>query len=77
MDESGYNALVNSNLCGYISKCMILHRVLTRKEVLEAIIMLAAKSIPDDIDGDISADFDEDGGVEVFFVRTPNEEELN
>jgi hypothetical protein len=56
---------------------MILHRVLTRKEVLEAIIMLAAKSIPDDIDGDISADFDEDGGVEVFFVRTPSEEELN
>lgn len=52
---------------------MILHRTLTREEVLETILMLAAQNVPDGLDGDIGADYDEEGGIEVYFISSLDE----
>lgn len=56
---------------------MLLHRTLTRQEVLETIAQLAAQNVPDGVEGDISADFNEYGEIEIYFIPTPDEENLN
>lgn len=47
----------------------MLTKTLTRKEVLELIILSSEKSFPKDNDGYISAVFNEKGGIDLFYYR--------
>ncbi len=55
----------------------MLYKHFTKEQALEALLVLAAENIPDGIDGDISADYTEDGGVDIYFVPKLDEKELN
>lgn len=55
----------------------MLYKRLTREEVLEVIMMMASESIPKEVNGEITADLDEDGNAEIFFVPKIEESELN
>jgi hypothetical protein len=55
----------------------MIFKKLTREEVLEVIMMMASESIPKNIDGEITADLDEDGNAEIFFVPKVKEKEWN
>ena len=55
----------------------MLFKRLTRDEVLEVLMMMASETIPDNIDGVISADLNEDGSAEIFFARKIDQKELN
>ena len=55
---------------------MILHKKLTPKEALEAILFaILIRDLPEDFDADLRAEFDEDGGVEIY-VDTKEEKSL-
>lgn len=55
----------------------MLHRSLSKEEILELVITVAAQSVPDDLEGDISADFDEEGGIDIYFIPDKESFELN
>ena len=40
-------------------------------------MMMASESIPENMDGEITADLDEDGNAEIFFIPTTEEMKLN
>lgn len=54
---------------------MVLIKKLTKVEILEALAFLAAQSIPDNKDGNIVAEFEDNGDVSLFFCQ--KEKELN
>lgn len=47
---------------------------LTRDQVLEAIIVMAAKDLPDDLEGDIAASYNDENGIDIHFepVQSPD-----
>jgi hypothetical protein len=56
---------------------MILHKKLSKEQILEIVIMMAAQALPEGVDGDITADFDEEGEIEVYFITKTDSENLN
>ena len=55
---------------------MILRKKLSSEEVLEALAAMAAETIPEEMDGSLSLSYDDDGGVEIYFVEKGSEESL-
>jgi len=56
---------------------MVLHKKLSKEQILEIVIMTAAQALPEGVDGDITADFDEEGEIEVYFVAKTDLKSLN
>jgi hypothetical protein len=55
---------------------MILHKKLTPKEALEAILFaILIRDLPENFDAKMTAEFDDEGGVEVY-VETKEEKTL-
>lgn len=50
---------------------------LSRDEVLEVLMMMASETIPEGIEGELSADLKEDGSAEIFFAPKRDPKELN
>lgn len=51
---------------------MILMKRLTSKQVLEVVGEIVAETLPPNLDGNLSVQYDDDGGIEVFFTeKTP------
>ena len=55
----------------------MLFKRLTRDEVLEVLMMMASESLPNDLDGQMSADLDKDGNAEIFFTPKSAAKDLN
>jgi hypothetical protein len=53
------------------------YKKLTREEVLEILMMMASKSIPENLKGEMSADLYSDGTAEIFFTPDTDGKELN
>lgn len=48
---------------------MILRKKLSSTEVLEIIGAVVAETLPPELEGTVEATYDEDGGIEVFFIE--------
>ena len=55
----------------------MMFKKLTRQEVLEVLMMMASETIPDGVEGELSADLKEDGSAEIFFALKRDPKELN
>ncbi len=49
---------------------------LTRDEILGAIAIMTAQSLPDNIDGDVEAAYNDEDGIDVFFIPIYQESKL-
>lgn len=47
---------------------MILMKRLSAKEVLEVLSELITETLPEGVEGRLSLEYDDDGGVEVYFI---------
>ena len=56
---------------------MVLHKKLSKKQILELVILMAAQALPEGVNGDITADFDEEGEIEVYFIANTDSSKLN
>ena len=56
---------------------MLLHKTLTPEEALEAILFaVMIRDLPEGLDAELTAEFDEDGNVEIFVAKKEENEKL-
>lgn len=56
---------------------MILYKKLNREEVLKVLAAMAVETLPLSKDGDIEARYDEEDGVEIYFIEKVDEKNMN
>jgi len=56
---------------------MILYKTLKQEEILEALAYMAIGTLPSGTRADISAEFNDEGGVDIILYPEVDEKELN
>ena len=56
---------------------MIIYKTLKQEEVLEALAYMAIETLPEGTRGDVSAEFNDNGGVDIIVYREVDKKDLN